>query len=204
MRVKTESRRQAIVQAAAHVFLEKGYAGTKMSDIAQTVGYSKATLYGYFESKEDLFLVTVQTLADAQFNTPFSQLDPAGPTRDTLQAFAEAMLSVTTSDDALALFRLVVAGSVDRQVAQRMFEQGPRLADRAVVEFLNLAIERGELKRCDTTMAADHLRGLLESQFFHKRLFGVIQVPSPQEISEAAKRALGVFWAAYGAPGHEG
>jgi len=29
-------------------------------------------------------------------------------------------------------------------------------------------------------------------------------VPSPQEISEAAKRALGVFWAAYGAPGHEG
>lgn len=204
MRVKTESRRQAIIRAAALVFMEKGYAGTKMSDVAQTVGHSKATLYGYFDSKEDLFLVTIQTLADAQFNTAFSQLNQAGTTRDALQAFGEAMLRATTSDDALALFRLAVAGSVDKLVAQRLLEKGPRMPDHPLVDFLNQAVGRGELKRCDTALAASDLRGLLDSRYFHGRLFGVMPMPSEQEISETASHALRVFWAAYGAHQDEG
>ena len=43
-----------IIQAAIKIFYKKGYHGSKMDEIAEEVGVSKATLYTYFKSKEDL------------------------------------------------------------------------------------------------------------------------------------------------------
>src|SRR6185503_2012421 len=54
MRVRTEEKRREIVRIAAELFEELGYERTSMSAIAARVGGSKATLYGYFASKEDL------------------------------------------------------------------------------------------------------------------------------------------------------
>ena len=55
MKTKTESKRQAIIQAAAEVFREVGFDRASMSDIRERIGGSKATLYNYFPSKEKLF-----------------------------------------------------------------------------------------------------------------------------------------------------
>lgn len=51
-----------IVQAAYKVFSDKGYHPSKMDEIAREVGVSKATLYSYFESKEDLLkMISIST-----------------------------------------------------------------------------------------------------------------------------------------------
>ena len=63
MRVKTESRRQTIISGAADVFLEAGYEATSMAKIATKTGVTKPTLYGYFPSKEDLFVEVMEKLA---------------------------------------------------------------------------------------------------------------------------------------------
>ena len=51
--------RENIAAAASALFMEKGITATSMNDIAKTAGYSKATLYVYFENKEEIigFLV---------------------------------------------------------------------------------------------------------------------------------------------------
>ena len=46
--------RENIVSAASALFMEKGIAATSMDDIAKAAGYSKATLYVYFENKEEI------------------------------------------------------------------------------------------------------------------------------------------------------
>ena len=51
--------RENIAAAAAGLFMEKGISQTSMDDIAKTAGYSKATLYVYFESKEEIVSVLV-------------------------------------------------------------------------------------------------------------------------------------------------
>ena len=51
-----QERRQAILEAAAKVFLEKGPAAASMDEIAERAELSKGTLYLYFSSKEDLFV----------------------------------------------------------------------------------------------------------------------------------------------------
>ncbi|MBI9074801.1 MAG: TetR/AcrR family transcriptional regulator [Desulfatibacillum sp.] len=48
-------RKNKLLQAAARVFSEKGYAGTTISDVAARAGMGKGTVYGYFSSKEELF-----------------------------------------------------------------------------------------------------------------------------------------------------
>ena len=51
---KAERTRQLIVQEAAVLFNQKGYAGTSMDDIMRATGLSKGGLYGNFKKKEDL------------------------------------------------------------------------------------------------------------------------------------------------------
>ena len=46
--------RENIVSAASTLFMERGIAATSMDDIAKAAGYSKATLYVYFENKEEI------------------------------------------------------------------------------------------------------------------------------------------------------
>lgn len=48
-------KRQAILDTALQLFIEKGYLETKISDIAEAAGIAKGSVYGYFPSKEELF-----------------------------------------------------------------------------------------------------------------------------------------------------
>ncbi len=51
--------RESIASAASILFMEKGIAATSMDDIAKAAGYSKATLYVYFENKEEIVSILV-------------------------------------------------------------------------------------------------------------------------------------------------
>lgn len=50
-----QARRELIIEGAQTHFMQYGYEATKIDDIAAQVGYTKATLYNYFDSKNDLF-----------------------------------------------------------------------------------------------------------------------------------------------------
>ena len=54
-RRRKEARPSEIVDAALEVFAEKGFAAAKLDDIARRAGIAKATLYLYFETKEEIF-----------------------------------------------------------------------------------------------------------------------------------------------------
>ena len=51
--------REKIASAASVLFMERGIAATSMDDIAKAAGYSKATLYVYFENKEEIVGILV-------------------------------------------------------------------------------------------------------------------------------------------------
>ena len=59
MRVRTEEKRREIVRVASDLFHDNGYERTSMSMISEALGGSKATLYGYFSSKEQLLAATL-------------------------------------------------------------------------------------------------------------------------------------------------
>jgi AcrR family transcriptional regulator len=198
MRVKTETRRNAIIEAATRVFLEHGFEKATMSDIATQLGLSKATIYGYFPTKEDLFLESMHVLGDTLFAETYAELSTGGDIRDRLRHFGISMLSFTTSANALAMFRLLVAESARPDIGRSINVQGMQKGEAAIKILLKASMDAGHLKQSDPQVVADHLRALLEAEFFHQRLFGVADVPSHKEIAAAVDRALEVFLAAYG------
>jgi AcrR family transcriptional regulator len=57
---RKQARPAELTAAAAELFVERGYAATRLEDVARRAGVSKGTLYLYFESKEDLFKAVVR------------------------------------------------------------------------------------------------------------------------------------------------
>ena len=57
---RKHARPEEITAAALELFVERGYAGTRLDDVATRAGISKGTLYLYFENKEELFMAVVR------------------------------------------------------------------------------------------------------------------------------------------------
>ncbi len=75
--VDKQEKEKQILQAALTVFAQKGFAATKMIDIAKQAQIGKGTLYEYFKHKEDLFFKTFLFLFehyDQKFQQKLAQL----------------------------------------------------------------------------------------------------------------------------------
>ena len=57
---RKEARPAELLDAALDLFVERGYAATRLDDVAQRAGVSKGTVYLYFDSKEELFKAVVR------------------------------------------------------------------------------------------------------------------------------------------------
>ena len=64
-----EKRRQDILYAGLGLFIQKGYSGTTIKDIARTVGMSTGLLFHYFASKKELYLALVSLGVEGPMNT---------------------------------------------------------------------------------------------------------------------------------------
>src|SRR5690348_2624224 len=67
-RVRTEEKRDEIVRIASQAFDELGYDRCSMATISERLGGSKATLYGYFPSKEDLLRAVIKCEIASEFD----------------------------------------------------------------------------------------------------------------------------------------
>ena len=200
MRKKTESKRQAILDMAAELFRESGFERASMSELCSRVGGSKATIYNYFASKEELLFEVVVQATEAEFQATHEALDPSQ--RDITQAlqnFGERFLTLIYSPPVQAVRRLVVSEAGRSDLGRRCFEIGPARSMAEVAEFLQQAMHQGQLKQADPGIACLHLKGLLEAEWLYRFMFHTLEAPSPQEIVATVQRAVAVFMAAYGA-----
>ena len=120
MRVKTDARRQAIVAAAWDVFKANGFERTTMSDISERVGGSKATLYGYFQSKEQLFAATLEQVIGDSPEAASARLDSEGDLRMRLSEFARRYLEIRMSPDMLAVQRALIGEGERSDLGERL------------------------------------------------------------------------------------
>lgn len=201
MRARTEEKRQAIVDAAFQAFIEMGFEQASMSEIAARAGGSKATLYSYFESKEEMFAEVMSAAAQQEVSTAFELLDRTAPVRETLVRFGKRYLAAVLHPRLVAVRRLANHEGGRSTVGALFYERGPKLGWQTVADFLQQSIDSGQLRTCDATIAAAHLRTLYEAELLDLCLFGVPADTSPRNIENVVQRAVQVFMAAYGPTG---
>jgi AcrR family transcriptional regulator len=200
MRTKSETRRQAILQAATEVFQEKGFERCAMSDIRERVGYSKPTLYSYFPSKEALFSTVVFEATELEFQATLQALDPNQPDMtQALESFGQRLLTLLYSPQVQAVRRMVVSQSGHSELGRTCYEMGPVRSEAAIASFLQQAMDQGQLRQANPRIAALQLKGLLEAEWIEPFLFNTLSAPDSVQIRETVARAVAVFMAAYGA-----
>ena len=199
MKTKTESKRQAIIKAAAEVFREVGFDRASMSDIRARVGGSKATLYNYFPSKEKLFFEVMHDPKELELEDIVRTLNPAAADlRQELLDFGQKFLAVLYSTETIAIRRLTIAESRHSDIGKMSFEHATVPIEKQVAAFLKKVMKRGALRVSDPKAAAMHLLSLLESELLQRVLLGVMDTVKPEVLSGAVRRAVDVFLSGYG------
>ena len=203
MRVKTEAKRDAIVQVASEVFRELGFEGASMVEIAARVGGSRATLYGYFKSKEELFVAVIHASAKIHFEPIFTALAEEGDEdlARVLQRFGEKVLAAMCSQEVIQAHRAVIAESGRSDIGRLFYEGGPKKGLTELAGFLELQMQKGRLRKADPQVAARHLTALLDSETVMPALIGIDGPLSRKDLREATRRALQTFLGGYAPEG---
>ena len=197
MRVKTEARREAILEAAAEAFRERGFEAASMADVAVRVGGSKATLYNYFSSKEQLFAAVMLKGAKAQAGPIFEKFRADPDLEPALQRFGREYLPFVLSPEILAISRMCAADGERTGVGRIVDEVGIKVAWGKVAERLERGMDEGGLRRADPWRAAIHLKALLEAGIVDRRIRGCSTATTPDEIEQAVVTGVDVFLRGY-------
>ena len=200
MRVRTEAKREAMVDAAAEVFLEAGFEGASMSQIAARAGASKRTLYGYFPSKEELFVAVAHSVAEKFISPIFTTLEEATETLPVaLQRFCEQMLDFVCSEQVVQVWQTIIGVAGRSNAGVLFYESGPQRGMQRLAAFLQHQMDLGRLRQADPLVAARHLTGLLESQSLMPCVLGLLKAPSQEYLRGVAQQALQTFLWGYAA-----
>ena len=196
-RLSREARREAILDVAQEVFLEEGFSAASMSRIAARLGGSKATLYQYFQSKEDLFTAYVERRGLWR-NDRLAVLLEGETAEQALQRAGAAYLGDVLSDRALRGFRLVTAEAGRApSLGRRFYEAGPRRTVACVADLIAKLQAAGSIDVDDPVAAAEQFLGLLQCRHFKARLCNAIAELAPEEIATESRRATATFLRLY-------
>jgi AcrR family transcriptional regulator len=193
-----DARREAILDVARDVFLEEGYSAGSMSTIAARVGGSKATLYTYFRSKEDLFEAYVRRHCSWQQEEIFSLSPDDGDVKASLTRLGRSYLRMVMSDYNLRHFRMITAEAErSPQIGRAFYQSGPESGAALLAGFLNEAQAKGLLKMDDTLRAAHQFIALCQNRFLKARLCAAVDEPTEAEIAAEVDSAVQMFLLAY-------
>jgi AcrR family transcriptional regulator len=191
---RSEDRRRAILETAAALFFERGYAATSIDAIIARAGGSKRNIYAQFGGKAGLFTAIVTESADQALATLAVDEAAGRDLRETLTALGRRLLEVYMSPTVLGVYRVVVAEAHrDRALAQAFYEKGPGRTAAALREVLLRAAARGEIALNDPALPAEHFVGLLRDNLHLQVVLGLRPTPSPAEIDMLVRSAVELF-----------
>ena len=196
MRVKTDAKRQAIVAAAWEVFKKNGFERTTMSDISAQVGGSKATLYGYFDSKEQLFAAALEHIIQDQADQAFEGLMRPGDLKVRLADLAKGYLQARLTPEMVAVERALITEGERTDLGETMRMRFIQPHWRKLAGVLDQEMEAGRLRKADPMLATWHFRGMIEADLVERRLHGDATITA-HEVERAITEGVSAFLRAY-------
>lgn len=198
MRVRTDGKRRTIIKAASALFVEQGYERTSMSAISERVGGSKATLYGYFESKEELLRAVLELQVVEEADRLVEAFPDGADLRSEFIELGVRYLTERLSNLPIANLRTVANQPVETGMGRDFYAGVLRPAWQLMADHFEVLMDKGLLGRADPWTAAMHWKGLNEGEILEKRLLNAITEPDPDEVRELATAATDAFLRIYG------
>lgn len=178
--------REKIASAASVLFMDRGIAATSMDDIAKAAGYSKATLYVYFENKEEIVGILVLDSMKKLYNYIVSALEQQETTKEQYNFICRGL--VQYQEEFPFYFKMVLDKiNIDFEnhnylpEEKETYQIGEEINEK-IKEFLISGIDKGDLR--------SDLKIMPTIFNFWGMLSGLIQLATNKE--EYIKKAMGL------------
>jgi AcrR family transcriptional regulator len=146
---RAAERRGAIIEAAMDEFIARGFAATRLDDVAKRAGVAKGTIYLHFKDKESMFEELIRTaivpMITRLWGTP---PQPGASVRDMVEGFAKTFIEEVATTRRGDLVRLIVAeGPRFPAVADFYYREVVSRGLAGMRALIELGIARGEIKQ---------------------------------------------------------
>jgi AcrR family transcriptional regulator len=167
-----DDTRQRILEAAAQVFGEQGYARATTRALADAAGVNEVTLFRHFGSKKNLFAAVVEQFGGPAVTTAL-EAQFTGELRHDLHAFGRGLLQVMLErQDAL---RLMLCEASHFPEVRATLVQNPRQLRQMLARYLQTQMDQGRLRAHSPDVAAQAYMGMF---FATAILEGILEDPA--------------------------
>jgi AcrR family transcriptional regulator len=155
------TKREAILQTAAQLFLEKSYGRTSLNDVAERLKVTKPALYHYFPNKEEIVLECYR-LGTAMIGESLDEIAAqCGTGLEKVEAFIYSYANTMTVNFGRCVMRLDEGDlSASARAEVRGLKKG---IDRRLRSFIQEGIGDGSIAPCDVKVAAFSIAGAVNS-----------------------------------------
>ena len=146
---RAAERRTAIIEAAMDEFIARGFAATRLDDVAKRAGVAKGTIYLHFKDKESMFEELIRTAIVPLVVRLGSTPPPSGASvRDMVEGFAKTFIQEVATTRRGDIVRLIVAeGPRFPAVADFYYREVVTRGLAGMRALIELGIARGEIKQ---------------------------------------------------------
>ena len=180
---KPEARPDEVLEAALDVFAVNGFAATRMDDIAKAAGLSKAAIYLYFPSKDDVFKALVEQrigVLQAHFDTAAKdqKRDPVAGLRLVARMWATSFHDLRVA----ALPRIILAEALRfPDLAEFYHRTVIERTQGALVELIQAGMDAGLFRPVEPLLAARALVSPLVFEILRRQAFPAHNAGPPME-----------------------
>ena len=180
-RRRKEARPDEIVDAALVVFAEKGFAAAKLDDISRRAGISKATLYLYFDTKEEIFRAVARTAVASLLKALETQAKGAdAPFAELAPKLLERAAELMKGGRVPAIARMVIGESRNFPDLARIWHDDVVTSIIGIITgIIARAQTRGEVAPGDPRLHAFSLMGPMVMAMLFREVFGRVNTNPP-------------------------
>lgn len=158
-----QARRTQIVDSAAALFKERGFANTSMEDIARAVGVSRGVLFYYFEGKAEIGEHTLKQAVRAYSEYVRERVQVRRTARGKLREFSDACLDYQAGNPDLYIAFVELLGCLgENEEKYRLTRSLNQRTRNQLIDIIQAGMESGELNTVDARALADILQAFID------------------------------------------
>ncbi|MBV8465963.1 MAG: TetR/AcrR family transcriptional regulator [Burkholderiales bacterium] len=152
---RKDARPAEIIEAALTLFIDRGFAATRLDDVAKQAGVTKGTVYLYFANKEDLFKAVIRETLVPELEMAESMIgEHKGPWADLLREMLLAWANRLMNSQTGGITKLMIAEASNfPELAQFYVNEIVVRSRRIFADIIERGIAAGEFRPVDVMMA---------------------------------------------------
>ena len=197
-RPKDLSKRKLILEAAKRLFLQHGFHGSSMNQIAKEAGVTKLTVYNHFHDKTNLFTCAIAETCEESIRTYAIEFDAQSDFKAVLAQRCEMVMNIVSLPEAIKLEHVLIELAAQQNpLVEPFYNASHRKLFLTWTDFFERAIAYQFIQKDDVNKQTALILSLLLGHRHHEVLLGLRSIPTAEEVKHIIQDSIEIFLLKY-------